>query len=435
MEARPVKIFTTSIVPRLQYAVDLIFNDILGLSWELVTDKRKLGKNPVINYSDRDIPDSLKIIPDNLLFETGVKSREINVTYWKNLPVFFQTPGNPEMPFDIFAATFYMVSRYEEYLDFKPDEFGRFNAADSLSYKNGFLRTAVVDLWAKEFARILVRKFETLAFKRNEFRAMVTVDVDEPFAYLGKSLITSINGLIHDLVKSPDNAGKRLRCLNKDEKDPYAVFDYISETIELNDSDAKFFFPVGDGSEFDKNPSWKNKEYRNLINMIASRFDAGLLTSFFASDKTSLIARETGRLNEVISKDIIHNRFHFLKFRLPDSYRKLISYGIREDFSMGYADEPGFRAGISRPFWFYDVIEDATTKLKIFPFQIMDVSLSEHKRLTPEQAKEVIVNIINETVKTGGLFVSIWHNTSLLDNPGQKKWRELFEFTLRYQKA
>ena len=62
MEARPVKIFTTSIVPRLQYAVDLIFNDILGLSWELVTDKRKLGKNPVINYSDRDIPGSLKII-------------------------------------------------------------------------------------------------------------------------------------------------------------------------------------------------------------------------------------------------------------------------------------------------------------------------------------------------------------------------------------
>ncbi len=63
MEVKPVKIFTSSNTPRLGYIAELILQDILGLSWEIVTDKRKLGKCPVINYSDDSIPGSLKISP------------------------------------------------------------------------------------------------------------------------------------------------------------------------------------------------------------------------------------------------------------------------------------------------------------------------------------------------------------------------------------
>ena len=111
MDMRPVKIYSTSDVPRLRYIADIILGEILGLSWEIITDKRKLGKHIIINYSAENIPGSFKISPDKLLFETGIASREITVNQWKSLPVFFQTSSDSDLPFDIFAASFFLVSR------------------------------------------------------------------------------------------------------------------------------------------------------------------------------------------------------------------------------------------------------------------------------------------------------------------------------------
>lgn len=433
MEAKPVKIFAIGNMPRLRYVADLLLHEILGLSWEIVTDKRKLGKYPVINYSDDSIPGSFKICPAPLLNDTGVSTQEIMVTEWKSLPVFFQTSHDSDLPFDIFAASFYLITRYEEYLDFIPDEFGRFKSSGSLAFNNGFLGIPVIDLWARELAIALVRKYQTLAFKRNNYDALLTVDVDEPYAYLGKGLFGNIGGFIHDLTTKKGQAAKRFDTIAKREKDPYEVFDYVLETINRNGSETNFFIPVGNPSEYDKNPSWKNEEYKRLIVRIAEKYKVGLHPSFKASGGLLVLMTELGRLESLLKKEIICSRFHFLKIVMPKSYRNLSSAGITEDFSMGYQDETGFRAGIARPFMFYDVLEDRITNLRIFPFQAMDITLSGYKKMKPDDAKETIGNMISQTRKVGGLFVSIWHNTTLLDTPECRGWRDVFEFTLKEQ--
>jgi len=433
MEPKPVKIFTTSNVPRLRYIVDIILGEILGLTWEVVTDRRKLGKNPVINYSSENISGAFTINPNPLLFEKGISERDISISDWKDLPIFFQTSPDSDLPFDIFAASFFLITRYEEYLEFQPDEYGRFGASSSLGFKNGFLGIPVVDLWAKEFARMLIRKFQALVFRRNEYKALLTIDADEPFFYRGKSLFSNLGGFIHDIAASTGHVSDRYGCLTRGEKDPYDVFDYIIENIDKNNTDVRFFFPTGDHSEFDKNPSWKNVEYEKLINRIADKFRIGIHPSFRAADNPSMVKTEVIRLKSILKKDILLSRFHYLKLRMPDSYRNIINAGISEDYSMGYPEEPGFRAGIARPFYFYDVIEDRPSTLRIVPFQIMDVTLLQYKSLVPAASNEVILKIINESKKVGGMFVSIWHNTSLLDNQEYKGWREVFEFTLKNQ--
>ena len=100
---------------------------------------------------------------------------------------------------------------------------------------------------------------------------------------------------------------------------------------------------------------------------------------------------------------------------------------------MGYPDEPGFRAGIARPYYFYDVMSDRQTDLKIFPFQVMDVTLYNYRNLDAEASRKVISELINETRNVGGLFISIWHNTSLIDNHEWQCWREVFEFMVKNQ--
>jgi len=433
MDMLSVKIYSHEDVPRLRYIAGILLGDILGLPWELVTDKRKLGKHPVINYSEDKVNGAYRIIPDSLLFEKGISSREISVTDWKGLPVFFQTAAGSDIPFDIFAASFYLLSRYEEYADNDADEHGRYKASSSLAYKNGFLQKPVIDLWAKEFSKSILKKFQSLAFRRNEFKSIVTIDTDQPFAYLGKSLFRTIGGLINDIRGKNGSASDRYRTVTKGEKDPFEVFDYISECISRNKSDSRFFFPTGNYSKFDKNPSWKNEEYRELIVKLSGLYRVGLHPSYYAAGDKALLITEISRLKTILGKEIVSGRYHYIRLFTPGSLRNLLDSGITEDYSMGYPEEPGFRAGIARPYTFYDVLEDIHTDLKIIPFQIMDATLYQYKKLSAEASKEIILKLISETRKAGGIFVSIWHNTSLQENDEWKSWRDVFEFMLKSQ--
>jgi len=428
----PVRIYSTSDVPRLRYIAGIILGEILGLSWEVITDKRKIGKHPVINYSEEKINGALKICPNSILFETGISPQKIEVSEWKGLPVFFQTDSESDLPFDIFAASFYLVTRYEEYLDYTPDVHGRFPAASSLAFRNGFLQRPVIDFWCREMSKIFLKKYQTLVFKRNEYRALLTVDTDQPFAFLGKSLFRSIGGLIHD-IKDAGRVTDRFKTVAKGEKDPFQVFDYIIDSINSTGTQAQFFFPVGDYSKYDKNPSWKSHDYRELILSLSSMFKCGLHPSYNAAGKIQLLTTEVQRLNTILFRKIASSRYHYIRLLTPKCYNDLIDAGISEDYSMGYPDEPGFRAGIARPYYFYDVASDKQTNLKIFPFQIMDATLYQYKNIDPGASGELILKLIGETKKAGGLFVSIWHNTSLLDTDEWREWRGVFELMLKNQ--
>lgn len=436
METGPVKIYTSGNSPRLVYIAGFILGDILGLRWDITNDRRRLGKHPVINYSDEKVSGSFKISPDRLLFETSVQPSEIVINDWKGLPVFFGTSPDSDLPFDIFAASFYLISRYEEYVEYTPDLHGRYPASASLAYRNGFLDKPVVDLWVKEFARVLLKKIPTLVFRRNEFKALLTVDSDEPFANPGHSIFKSIGELFHDKTAKPKPVKDKSASSPKTDKDPYDVYDYILETIDKNATDVRFFFPVGDQSRYDRNPSWRNDEYRKLILKIAGKHQAGLHPSYSAGGvNDGVLMTEAKRFKTILKRDVSLSRFHYLRLSMPGSYRSIIKAGISEDFSMGYPEEPGFRAGIARPFCFYDLREERPSTLRITPFVVMDSTLHEYKKLGPETSRLLISKFIDEIKNARGLFVSIWHNTSLLENDEGKSWREVFEFMMREQRS
>ena len=435
MDPGPVKIFTDNNVPRLRYIAGIILSDIMGLRWELVTDKRKLGRNPVINYSEKKVENAFNIYPSGLLFEQDTREITLSVSYWKSLPVFFQAPPGYDLPFDIFAASFYMISRYEEYLPFEPDEHGRFRGKDSFACRNGFLMKPVVDLWAREWEECLIRKFHNLAFKRNDFHSLVTFDIDQPFKFLGKDIIRSLGGLFLDLGKKTGEAAERYRIYTKGEKDPWDVFDYLTDKVKESGVPARFFVPVGDRTEFDVQPSWHNDDYRSLIIRIMDEFPIGLHPSYLASIQQSRTLSEASRLKDISGSGVVSSRFHFLRLSMPQSYRNLIAAGISEDYSLGFADEPGFRAGIARPFSFYDLLSEEETDLKIIPFQSMDVTLSRYRNMDHDMAFDTIKKLVDEVREVGGFFVSIWHNTTLLEDEEGMKWRQVFEKMLEIQSS
>jgi hypothetical protein len=114
-----------------------------------------------------------------------------------------------------------------------------------------------------------------------------------------------------------------------------------------------------------------------------------------------------------------------LKF--PDTYRHLIERDITDDYSMGYANEIGFRAGICTPFNFYDLDLEAETGLRVHPFAIMDATLNLYMKLNPEEAVHRCLSILESVKAVGGEFCILWHNETLSDEKQWSGWKVVYE--------
>jgi len=434
MPADTLKIFFPAITPRLEYVAEVIFKTILGISYEIVSDLNDTAKKPHVTYSDEDISDSIRIIPDGLMTSAGIRSFEPDVKWLGGIPVLFPSVENGSFPFDIFSASFYMLSRYEEHLHFKPDVHGRFQGAGSLAYRKGFLKLPVVDLWASLLLREIKKKFPEIQSHDSEYSALLTIDVDQAYAYKGRGLLNNIGGLVKDIYGSGRTPGLRLKTVTGIENDPYDMFAYIREKTEESDTKTIFFFPVGDRSDHDHNSSYKDDGYKSLIKSIDHLNGSGLHSSYLSSGRLNVLCKEARRYKNITGHEPARCRQHWLLLQMPDTYRSFINVGIREDYTMGFADEPGFRAGIARPFRFYDLGKEMMTELTLVPFQFMDGTLRQYKNMSTEKAIEEISNLIEVTKQSHGLFVSVWHNTSVTEENGWEGWRRVFEETIRMQK-
>ena len=112
------------------------------------------------------------------------------------------------------------------------------------------------------------------------------------------------------------------------------------------------------------------------------------------------------------------------------SYDLLIQNGIKKDYSMGYSDRSGFRAGTSFPFYYFNLKKNKAEDLLIFPFAYMDSALKDKMNLSSEEALKHVEQIIDKTAKVGGLFMCIWHNSSVTDKGEWKGWRDVLDRTV-----
>ncbi|MDX9930307.1 MAG: polysaccharide deacetylase family protein [Bacteroidales bacterium] len=421
-----IKVYTRHPSPRLGWVAGVLLRDLLGLSYSVITDKRKIGTTPLINYSGEDIQGSFAITPCGLLEEDFIRSEDPETDCIDETVVLF--PGSGHMHFDIFAAAFWLLSRCEEYRPFKADRHGRYPAEESLSFRKGFLHKPVVEIWARKLAGELIRLFPFMAFRRNEFRPLITFDIDQAYAYLGKGLLRGAAGMVTGLVKG--GAKERWRTISGSSSDPYDVYDYITREIDARGSEAIFFFPFGSWSEFDRNNRYDSRVYRTLVAGMAERYLTGVHFSYSSGRNHGLIRKEAERFAHTAGFRPEASRHHYLVIKLPETYRGLEDEGIKTDYSLGYASVPGFRAGISRPFSFYDLGREQETRLTVAPFAFMDVTLKDYLRLDVAGARKVIENLVAEVKGTGGTFISIWHNSSLTGMGEWEGWREVFEHTL-----
>ncbi|HEX2937019.1 MAG TPA: polysaccharide deacetylase family protein [Bacteroidales bacterium] len=421
-----ILIYVSHITPRIAYVTNFIFCDVLRTTCELTTDKDAFlaYEGPSLNYSF-EMFDAVTILPNRFMRQTEITDVDPGVSWINVIPVLFHECADVSLPFDPFAATFYLLSRYEEYTNHERDTHGRFAASSSLAYKHGFIEIPVVDIWAYMIRDVLQKRYPSYSFPARDFTFRPTIDIDIAYAYKGRSLLRNAGAVL----KTGFRWGKhvqRIKTWMGSSPDPYDTFDLIERWHDEWKLRPVMFFQVGEYGKFDKNLPPHHPLMQKLIHKAAQYADIGLHPSYPSFLNSEIVKAEKKRLEEVSTGEITKSRQHYLRFSIPDTYRILEQCGISEDYSMGYADAVGFRAGTCTPFMFYDLSQEKETNLKIFPFCIMDGTLNQYLALDPQKALSKIMEMSERIKQVNGTMITIWHNQSFSGSDEWAGWQSVY---------
>ena len=423
-----IHIYSSEITSRLEYIFRLVFETILGDKTLFYNDVSLFNEQDEvrINYSGNTHAEGLQLHPHRLLFESNLQKQDIEISDWETLKIFFHTE-NSFLPFDLFAASFYLVTRYEEYLPGKRDRHGRFLSRSSLANQNRFVEKPLVNMWAWKMASEIEKSVPGITFRRTAFKYIPTIDIDNAWAFKHKGFFRGIAASLKDLAAGhPGRVKQRLMVLFRLRKDPFDTYDFIKDILTNAGFRPEFFILVNKKGKHDRSLSYKNRAFQKLILSLSEWGRVGIHPSYSSDKDVRQLTKEIDRLKSILGTHVKTSRQHFLKISLPKTYRRLIENSIGTDYSLGYASRPGFRASICTPFYFFDLIENKETSLLLVPFEVMDVTFTEYRNMTAYETTQKIKTLMRETAEVGGTFVSLWHNESLCDEGIWKGWRKVY---------
>ena len=423
-----VEIYVDQISERLIYTLDFVFKE-RGLSYKLNNDYYtfETSNNLKFNYSERYFESIPQLVPSTLLFDEAIFVYAIEKgLFHEEVCLSFNRIVDP------LASIFYILSRMEEYTSTHLDEHGRFQSKYSVLSEFGWLQKAVCDQWAVDFLNLLsIRVGIDNSFLNNYVTIRPTFDIDNAYAYRLKFGFRKYMSIIRDFIRKDKERIVERKLVLKDLKaDPYDTYSYIEEIIDRGFK-VNVFWLLADYAKFDKNITYKNDDHANLIRRIAEKAVVGIHPGYRSNSYPLYVENEIERLAYILGDRVVNSRQHFLRLSISKTYSTLLKLGIENDYTMGYADNVGFRAGTARPFQWFDLNRNKITDLTIHPFVYMDGTLNEYLKISTEESCRLIDELYKEVSKYGGDFVFIWHNETIGDYKKWKGWKSVLEHTLK----
>lgn len=324
-------VYTPLLTPRIKYIFNFIFSDVLKSGVEFSSNllEFKAYALPKISYADHPVCGEMFFKSSDLLLAHKIVPPVIKTTVFGDTIVPFAVT-NSTLPFDLFAAAFYFLSRHEEYLPFEADENGAYPPELSLQNKLGLLKLPVVDGWALILKNILLKRF--------------------PGLFFGKKTFEFIPILCKSAVNLPMSGGLLDRGIH-----------YLKKLTGIGHQ------PL--------------KKHTKLEQLYAF-------------------------LNDVYQEEAARQVVYDCDFNinLPHSYLHLIKIGITKDYSMGYANTIGFKAGTCTPFLWYDLQLEKTTHLMLHPVVATEKNLFPDKHTKPEMAIAKLAALIENVKLVDGQF-------------------------------
>lgn len=418
-------IYTKILTPRINYTFRHVCTHILGIDIKFTSKIEEFvaHEGMKLSYGKQKLGNELFIQQTELLLEQGFSDTEIKITPWGETVGFFKVSDQSDLPFDIFSASFYLLSRYEEYLPHVKDKFGRYPSSESFLVKAEILDQPLVDIWAFKFLEVLQERFPSLERKKKSFQNKNILAVAEAFKYKKKGIVRSVGASIRDFFQLRFNEFlERIEVLTFLKKDPYDVYDEIIAFSKQENLRWSFMFQLSNYSIYNKNISYHKVKYHALIKSMADYGVIGLLPGFEAISNLKVLKKEKKRWEAIVNRPLKVTMVNDYDLNLPNLYNNFDKLEIERDFSMSYADVIGFRAGTCTPFLFYDINFERISPLVIEPVAFNSQVL---EKLSYFEVKTTLENIQEQVKKVSGNLVLIFKNSDFEDERDKEKYLEL----------
>lgn len=326
---------------------------------------------------------------------------------------------------DIIAATFFMLSRWEETVLLVRDQHERFPAPASLAYRQKFLDRPIIDEYAlilQAWIKILLPSWVP---KPPRFSIKLSHDID----HVRTVSLRQIGGAI---VKRRD-ATQAIATIHQwfhPDRDPAFQGCYeLASLSEQHGLQSAFFFMAADRSTFDSGYNPCSHLVQELIHNLQQRgHEVGFHPGYQTFNNPDRFYQEKQRMDQALGATSYGGRQHYLRFQAPDTWRLWSEAGLTYDSTAGYADHEGFRCGTCHPFRPYDITHDSTLNILEIPLIVMDGTLKQYRHLTPEMAEERILMLARRCKAVNGVFSLLWHNTSLYNE--WSEWATMYRRVL-----
>jgi hypothetical protein len=393
-------IYASKITSRLKYVCKFIFNQGLLCNYILTGNENEFlsSKLARINYSVKDFENAINIYPQGLLENGALQKPELSA----------QQTG-----FDLFSAVFFFIGRVEEWGNTKKDQHDR--------AETEFTDEPLIDQWIIGLKKQLENKY-SIQFPEKKFKYISTIDVDNVFAYKAKPFYRQIGGIIKDLKNFVPRSGTILFGA----KDPFDEYELQVELSQKYNIPLIYFFLYRNNTKYDRTIDPNHPEFKKLLHYLNDKkITFGLHPSYDSSVDNSLLNKEIALLSHNSGKKIICSRQHFLRFNIRTTPKELIKAGIKYDFTMGFADWTGYKAGTSLPFFYYDIESESELDLLAIPFEAMDGAYYHNNKVTAFEAYNSIIKIAEQIKEVKGLFITCMHERSFSGSvaPG---WKDLY---------
>ena len=264
-------IYSTHITDRISYIMNIVFNEHLQIPY-LLTDSIEIFNQAEhkISYAIQPIDNEIFIWQHPLMIEDDIKAQTIEPFLFEGENVFFQSPVKESfLPFDLFAFSFYLLTRYEEYLPYKKDRYERFQGIESIAYKLGFLQKPLIDILVLRFVEKLKTAIPNLDYNTGKFKYIASYDIDNAYAYKYKGFIQTIGGLLKSLYRfNIKEIANRINVLFNKKKDPFDTYGYTSELSKKHNISNIYFILFSEKGKYDRNLNPQNKKFQMLINQL-----------------------------------------------------------------------------------------------------------------------------------------------------------------------
>ncbi|MCC6816366.1 MAG: polysaccharide deacetylase family protein [Saprospiraceae bacterium] len=349
-------------------------------------------------------------------------------------PILFKSED--DLGFDIFSAIFWMLSfQFERKLNSRhKDQHGRISCIHHPFYKKRQYKLPIIEYWIDLFIKQLQERNQLVFHRKIHGEISLGIDIDQAWKYKYKSGIRSLGGLMGSIIKLKYNELiERIEVLCNIRKDPFDTYQYLNQ-FDLSRNQLIYFVLNGNNPKLDPNHSFSHPKFRQLIQWLSTNHPIGLHPSYHTIEEPDRLKDQKEMLEEIITIPLTKSRQHYLRILIPDTLSALEELGIRDDYSISFFDDTGFRAGTCHAFYYYDLSNERSTNLIIHPVIAMDRTYLQYLKYSSAQVLHDIGKLLSEVRLMNGEAHIIWHNSSFDFKAEWKTFDGLFEKLIQWIK-